>query len=44
LVLGRAPNIDARIIANPGAGSPGFRSQPAYAQKCTELRDALAAA
>ena len=43
LVLGRAPNTDARIIANPGAGSPGFRSQPAYAQKCTELRDALAA-
>jgi ABC-type nitrate/sulfonate/bicarbonate transport system ATPase subunit len=43
LVLGRPPNTEARLIANPGAGSPGFRNQPAYAQKCSELRDALAA-
>jgi ABC-type nitrate/sulfonate/bicarbonate transport system ATPase subunit len=42
LVLGRAPNTDAWIIANPGAGSPDFRSQPDYAQKCSELRTALA--
>ena len=44
LVLGRAPNTGARVIENPGAGSPGFRSQPAYAQMCSELRDALAVA
>jgi len=44
LVLGRAPNTGTRIIENPGAGSLGFRSQPAYAQKCSELRDALAVA
>jgi ABC-type nitrate/sulfonate/bicarbonate transport system ATPase subunit len=43
LVLGRSPNTDAHIIANPDAGSSGFRSQPAYAQKCSELREALAA-
>jgi NitT/TauT family transport system ATP-binding protein len=43
LVLGRPPNTEARVIANPGAGLPSFRSQPAYAQKCSELRDALTA-
>ena len=37
LVLGRAPNTGARIIENPGAGSPGFRSQPAY---CPEVQRA----
>jgi NitT/TauT family transport system ATP-binding protein len=44
LVLGRPPNAVAHVIANPGAGAPGFRSDPAYARKCSELREALSAA
>lgn len=41
LVLGRPPNTDARVIENPAAGDPGYRGQPAYWQKCAELREAL---
>jgi ABC-type nitrate/sulfonate/bicarbonate transport system ATPase subunit len=41
LVLGRAPNTQARVIENPGAGTPGYRGQPAYWEKCTELRSQL---
>ena len=42
LVLGRAPNTEARVIENPAAGDPEYRGQPAYLAKCTELRSALA--
>jgi NitT/TauT family transport system ATP-binding protein len=41
LVLGRAPNTQAQVIENPGAGAPGYRGQPAYWEKCAELRTAL---
>jgi NitT/TauT family transport system ATP-binding protein len=42
LILGRAPNCQARVIENWAAGAPGYRGQPAYWQKCAELRAALA--
>ena len=42
LVLGRAPNNQARVIENPAAGDPDYRGQPTYWQKCAELREALA--
>lgn len=41
LVLGRAPNAQARVIENPDAGTPGHRGQPAYWEQCAELRSAL---
>lgn len=41
LVLGQAPNTQARIIENPEASTPDYRSRPEYWQKCTELRSAL---
>ncbi|MGQ9839498.1 MAG: ABC transporter ATP-binding protein [Anaerolineae bacterium] len=41
LVLGRAPNTQARVIENPGAGTAAYRGQPAYWQKVGELRAAL---
>jgi ABC-type nitrate/sulfonate/bicarbonate transport system ATPase subunit len=44
LVLGRAPNTQARVIENPGAGTPGYRGQPAYWEKCVELRSQLGGA
>ena len=44
LVLGRAPNTQPRIIENPGAGTPGYRGQPAYWEKCVELRSQLGGA
>lgn len=43
LVLGRAPNRETGTVENAGAGTLDFRSQPAYQQKCTELRAVLAA-
>jgi ABC-type nitrate/sulfonate/bicarbonate transport system ATPase subunit len=42
LVLGRPPATIPCIIDNPAAGSPGYRGQPDYLVKCTELREALA--
>jgi NitT/TauT family transport system ATP-binding protein len=44
LVLGRAPITRARVIENPGAGGPDYRGQPAYWQKCVELRSQLGGA
>jgi NitT/TauT family transport system ATP-binding protein len=44
LVLGGAPNTLARVIENPGAGAPGYRGQPAYWEKCSELRGQLGGA
>jgi ABC-type nitrate/sulfonate/bicarbonate transport system ATPase subunit len=41
LVLGRAPNARPRVIDNPGAGAGEYRGQPAYLQKCAEVRAAL---
>jgi ABC-type nitrate/sulfonate/bicarbonate transport system ATPase subunit len=42
LILGRPPATVPYIIANPAAGSPGYRGLPDYLTKCTELREALA--
>jgi NitT/TauT family transport system ATP-binding protein len=42
LVLGHAPNTQARVIENPAAGAPDYRGQPAYWRKCAELRAVLA--
>jgi NitT/TauT family transport system ATP-binding protein len=42
LVLGRPPNVQARVIENPAAGAPDYRGQPVYWHKCAELREALA--
>jgi NitT/TauT family transport system ATP-binding protein len=44
LVLGRSPNTTARVIENPAACAVAYRGQPAYWQKCAELREALNAA
>ena len=41
LVLGRPPNSAAHIIANPAARSTDYRGQPAYWEKCAELRESL---
>jgi ABC-type nitrate/sulfonate/bicarbonate transport system ATPase subunit len=41
LVLGRPPNTAARIIENPAACSADYRGQPAYWEKCAELRECL---
>jgi ABC-type nitrate/sulfonate/bicarbonate transport system ATPase subunit len=41
LVLGMPPTTEACIIANPAAGDPAYRGQPAYFEKCNELRAAL---
>ena len=42
LVLERMGTRKAHIIENPAAAIPDYRGQPAYWQKCTELRAALA--
>ena len=42
LVLDMPPTRQARVIENPLASHPGYRSQPEYWAKCTELRTALA--
>jgi len=42
LVLGRPPNTTAHVIENPAACAPDYRGQPAYWEKCGELRAALA--
>jgi NitT/TauT family transport system ATP-binding protein len=42
LVLGRAPNTVTRTIENERAGALDFRSQSAYLETCTRLREALA--
>jgi ABC-type nitrate/sulfonate/bicarbonate transport system ATPase subunit len=44
LVLGGAPNTQAHVIENPGAGTGGFRGRPAYWEKCAELRSQLGGA
>jgi ABC-type nitrate/sulfonate/bicarbonate transport system ATPase subunit len=44
LVLGRLPNRAARLVANPGAGDPAFRTSPAYIGACARLRRELEAA
>jgi hypothetical protein len=31
------------VIENPAAGGPGYRGQPAFLDRCNELRAALAA-
>jgi NitT/TauT family transport system ATP-binding protein len=41
LLLGSPPNRRARLIVNPGAGQPGFRSAPAYFALIHELRASL---
>ncbi len=38
LVLGRPPQRQARVIANPGSLEPGWRSAPAYQDFCHTLR------
>lgn len=42
LVLGHPPPAQAHVIENPDAGDPDYRGRPAYWQKCTQLREALA--
>jgi len=44
LVLGHAPNARAQVIENPGAGAAVYRGQPAYWEKCSELRRQLGGA
>ena len=44
LVLGRLPNRSARLVGNPGAGDPTFRTSPGYAAACARLRQELEAA
>jgi NitT/TauT family transport system ATP-binding protein len=44
LVLGRLPNRAPRLVPNPGAGVPEFRTTRAYARACARLRQELEAA
>ncbi len=44
LVLGRLPNRTPRLVPNPGAADPAFRSSPEYAAACAGLRRELEAA
>jgi NitT/TauT family transport system ATP-binding protein len=41
LVLGQPPNTEPVIVSNPGAGVPGYRSTPAFLDRCNELRELL---
>ena len=41
LVLGRPPNVAARVIKNPEACDTAYRSRPTYWERCAELREAL---
>ena len=41
LVLDRPPHTMPIVIDNPQAGEPGYRSQSAFFEKCTQLREAL---
>ncbi len=44
LALGQPPNRAARIIDNPGAGTPGYRAQPDFAWRVEQVRAALGGA
>jgi NitT/TauT family transport system ATP-binding protein len=44
LVLGRLPNQMPRLVPNPGAADPAFRSSPEYVTACARLRRELEAA
>jgi len=44
LVLGRLPNRNPRLVSNPGAADPAFRSSPDYVTACATLRRELEAA
>lgn len=44
LVLGRLPNRNPRLVSNPGAADPAFRSSPEYVAACARLRRELEAA
>ncbi|HIC90380.1 MAG TPA: ABC transporter ATP-binding protein [Anaerolineae bacterium] len=41
LVLQMPPNREARVIENPQAGHRGYRHEPAFWEKCSELRQEL---
>lgn len=41
LLLGHPPNTLARVIENPSAGQPGFRSSTEYLALCQDLRRRL---
>ncbi|MCX6021164.1 MAG: ABC transporter ATP-binding protein [Chloroflexi bacterium] len=41
LVLAQAPTREPFIIANPGAGAPGYRQTAAFRDKCGEVRAAI---
>jgi NitT/TauT family transport system ATP-binding protein len=41
LVLNQPPNRVARVIENPGAGRPAYRSEPEFLVQCSRLRAAL---
>ncbi|MCD4687364.1 MAG: ABC transporter ATP-binding protein, partial [Anaerolineae bacterium] len=41
LVLTDPPNIEAVIVLNPDAGTPGYRSTGTFLERCNELRTLL---
>ena len=41
LVLGEPPNTAPVIVANPDAGTPGYRSTGLFLDKCNDLRHLL---
>jgi NitT/TauT family transport system ATP-binding protein len=41
LVLAKPPHHDPVIVENPAAGKAGYRAQPAFLDKCNELRRLL---
>lgn len=41
LVLHDPPNTQPTIVPNPDSSQPGYRSTPAFLEKCNELRDLL---
>jgi ABC-type nitrate/sulfonate/bicarbonate transport system ATPase subunit len=41
LVLRQPPHHEPLIVANPAAGQPDYRQQPAFQALCTQIRDLL---
>jgi ABC-type nitrate/sulfonate/bicarbonate transport system ATPase subunit len=41
LVLAHPPHRELVVVENPSAGTPGYRTQPAFLDKCNELRRLL---
>jgi NitT/TauT family transport system ATP-binding protein len=41
MVLTQPPTRQPVIVANPQAGTPGYRQQPEFFERCNKLREML---